>query len=158
PEWVLIQAESFIVLDSSDEWNCLVILWCKFEKSKSNLDQDGYLSAKKRPKGIGEWIKNRRSCTWKVPVKSAAHFGVDWNGWWYFIQPESRKSPSTNELQRPPGWRDASSILVPGQNGFLNVVKGLAVWRQNLSKAESRSAWNSAVEDVLWVLRHAGSS
>jgi hypothetical protein len=69
--------------------------------------------------------------------------------WWDEINPPWRTR--VNNRLKPGGAGPWVSLHKPGQNGFLSVLQCLSWWR-GLVGTEGTEDWDSAVEDVLWVL------
>jgi hypothetical protein len=69
--------------------------------------------------------------------------------WWDEINPPWHIR--VNSHPRIGGTGPWDDLHKPGQNGFLSVLQVLCWW-QGLLGVEGSEEWNSAVQDVLWVL------
>jgi hypothetical protein len=105
-----------------------------------------------RPEQIALWNQNRCSLTaGRQPIiKDLEKFVAVFLKWWDTINPSWRIR--INGCLKIGGAGPWVSLHKPGQNGFLSVLQILSWWRERLG-VEAVEDWNSAVEDVLWVLK-----
>jgi len=109
-----------------------------------------------RPDGLAEWIKRARSLSYTPFIPDATDYGNKWYAWWYALQPVSRHIGGTGVLSRE-GHHHLESVVVWGQNGFLNVVMSLCWWKNAMELNSDTGDWDNAVADVIWVLQHHSS-
>lgn len=74
-----------------------------------------------------------------LPNITADSYSADWDDWWKACS-EKPKS---------------AGILVPGTNGMLSLIAGLAIWRQTDLDGPQFKAWRKAVIALTAVLDKA---
>ena len=103
------------------------------------------------PEQIAAWNQNRRPlATNRQPaINDLQVFIAAFQKWWDAINPPwCLRVDGRLKIGGVGPWE---SLHKPGQNGFLSVLQILSWWRGSLGK-EGTEDWNSAVEDVAWVL------
>jgi hypothetical protein len=105
-----------------------------------------------RPEQIAVWNQNRRphAANRQPIIKNLEAFVAAFWKWWDAINPPWRIR--INGRLTIGGAGPWVSLHKPGQNGFLSVLQVLSWWR-GLLGVEETDDWNSAVEDVAWVLK-----
>lgn len=152
PDWVFNALGSLSREDLGPQWQLLVVTWLAREERAEFVEQSK-LPAKGRPPLIGEWIKNARKPTHTLTVSNAADFEKMFLSWWNSLQPEWRIANETNRLERGDDNWDCLRECSTGANGILSVMAGLCFWGSATLTDSQRNAWDTAVDDVLYVLQ-----
>jgi hypothetical protein len=122
-----------------------------------NLLQSTGLPSAHRPEQISIWNRNRCPvvANRQPVIKSLdAFIGAFWK-WWDGLNPSWRiRVDGRLKIGGAGSWE---TLHKPGQNGFLSVLQTLSWWRGMLG-VEGTDDWNSAVEDVAWVLKQVLNS
>jgi hypothetical protein len=145
PAWftkVLGMLES---LDGGSTWTRLLEVWKAFEKQEKYLEAKK-LSADGRPWAISEWMKRRRSQTWRPPTTK--EFGGTFTPWWLNLQPKWRVVDG-KVVSGEDG--DFSVLKRSGINGFVNVIVGLFFWHLDFGSKKEEKEWLRIVEDCVTI-------
>ncbi|KAJ7718507.1 hypothetical protein B0H14DRAFT_2412479 [Mycena olivaceomarginata] len=155
PKWML---DGLTLLrgcpQGGSEWDAVVETWTQLEKvyafqtSSANLPSPG----KVRPEEVHQWLKNSRSTTKKIKVKSQEKLVKDWWKWWGCLAPAWRDKEENGVLKTGETKGEWGPLVHPGANGMLTVLLPLVWWKEGEPDAASES-WLAAVRDVLWVLQ-----
>ena len=108
------------------------------------LQRIGFTTAD-RPDDIALWVKNAREG--RIVIKKPAIYATQWLKWWARINP-SWRADANGHLEIG-GTRDWSCMLIPGTNGFLNVLGSLLGLRDIQNDDEE---WCGMVRDVRWAM------
>lgn len=109
-----------------------------------------------RPEQIAIWIQNRHCLPShrQIIIKDLGIFVAAFWKWWDAINPPWRiRVDGRLKVGGAGSW---ASLHKPGQNGFLSVLQCLSWWRGLLDAGAED--WDSAVEDVVWVLKEVLNS
>lgn len=108
-----------------------------------------------RPSQVSWWVSRGRDFS-KPPDASRlgkpSEFGALWRGWWIKMQPSWRGTEwplSRAGLSLSESWPET---LKGGRNGMEAVLITLSWWCSVVKSESQRREWDSAVEDVSWVL------
>ncbi|KAJ7792516.1 hypothetical protein B0H14DRAFT_2304940, partial [Mycena olivaceomarginata] len=133
PRWM---ADGFTLLSGCPhegrEWKAAVETWTRLEKayafktSSANLPSPG----KVRPEEVHQWLKNGRSTTKKVTVKSQEKLASGWWNWWGSLAPAWREKDESGTLKIGEVKGEWGSLVHPGANGMLMVLLPLVWWRE----------------------------
>jgi hypothetical protein len=124
--------------------------------SHNLLQSTGLLSAH-RPEQISIWNRNRRPlvANRQPCIKSLDTFISAFWKWWDGLNPSwPVRVDGRLEIGGTGSWE---TLHKPGQNGFLSVLQALSWW-QGMLGVEGTDDWDSAVEDVAWVLKQVLNS
>lgn len=161
-------------------WAAIIEAWYKFETTSRDksvnevtihlplpqhrmlMDSNqGDVSLFNAPKLLNTWIqKHKRIVTQCPKISNINAFGADWRSWWTGLQPEWRRKSRRGQDTWPlkcspfPGVEDWPDLKLHGQRGVFLVVLSLGWWMTGLQSAKDRKHWQSALDDVLWVLQH----
>jgi hypothetical protein len=100
---------------------------------------------------ITVWNQNRRpiAANRQPVIKDLQVFIAGFWKWWDALNPPwCLRVDGHLRIGGDGPW---GSLHKPGQNGFLSVLQILSWWR-GMVGAEGFEEWNSALEDVAWVL------
>lgn len=121
----------------------------------------GTISLANAPKALVNWIRKQKRCLTRSPkIPDVDVFGASWRVWWTGLQPEwrrkSRRGGNTWPLKRTPfpAHEEWLELRYRGQDGLGLVLLSLGWWATCVQSSKDRKGWNSAVDDVLWVLQH----
>ncbi|KAJ7312914.1 hypothetical protein DFH08DRAFT_717092, partial [Mycena albidolilacea] len=140
--------------EGGSEWKEAVANWTALEEtyglksSSANLPSPG----KVRPEEVHQWLKNARSTTKKVIVKSHEMLVKDWWNWWSALAPAWREKDGVGRPKIGEENGEWGDLIHPGANGLLMVLLPLVWWREGEPGNAAGEDWLSAVRDVSWVL------
>jgi hypothetical protein len=179
PEWLAEKYDYYVGLEFSDGWRECLVVWTELERafefrnpvshsdsfyclqrflftSYNFLQTTGFPSSH-RPEQIANWIQNRRTLmVHRQPkIKNVEAFITAFWSWWNLINPSWRIR--VDDRLKIGGSGPWDSLHKPGQNGFLTVLQILNWWRGLLDSSDTKE-WDSAVEDVLWVMKGVQNS
>jgi hypothetical protein len=103
-----------------------------------------------RPICVHEWIKRKRSATYRPDAKALSKISQDFHAWWRALQLEWRLSNNNKGLKKANG--DWSRLRISSVNGFLSVMAALFFWGLSL-KSPDNVGWKEALGDVGWALK-----
>ncbi|KAJ7756677.1 hypothetical protein B0H16DRAFT_1314918, partial [Mycena metata] len=150
-------------------WTALLAALVKFEWSHFHVEERGRLVVgKSRPDEFHQWIKEHRVYD---DYKLNQGFGERLLAWWKELGPKNQWAGVEAGADLPADFRNCSAwatwgrVNVPGRNGLLLIVLGLAWWGQAVwnegaaaglgggEKALASAAdWKTLAEDVKWVM------
>ena len=136
-----------------NRWAELLRLWSAFEK-KENFKEQKKLSPDGRPQCVSEWIRRRRSTTWRPVISSILALEKSFKAWWTNLQPDWRKD-NDGSIAFANVDGDWEILRKPGLNGIVSAIAGLFYWgckvQGNLTR---RARWATLVEDCILVLEN----
>lgn len=116
------------------------------------------MASEHRPHAISLWIKNARRWD-RVVIADIDIFVSGWFKWWWALQPGERMPDVDDDHYdpvppiAPSPEMDWAAIAVPGINGILSFVAGLAMWGMEVQTDRFQvPRWLKAVRDVCLVL------
>jgi hypothetical protein len=142
PAWFTKVLGMLQSLDGGPAWTRLLEVWSAFEA------QEKYFEAKKlgtvgRPWAISEWMKRRRSQTWRPPTTKK--FGASFMTWWLSLQPKWRVVDG-KVVSGQAG--DFSALNRSGILGVVNILVGLFFWHLDFGLKKEETEWVRIIEDV----------
>ncbi|KAJ3964964.1 hypothetical protein EV361DRAFT_811417 [Lentinula raphanica] len=159
PKWISDAYEALIADHEPDSlWVRTVRAWTALERNYDFSNPNGTVCAfVGRPFAVSWWFRNRKPVL-RVPPDDifgqVSEFSTQWWEWWSMINPTWRERDiATGRLvinETDDG--DWSMLIRPGQCGILTILMCLFWWRQHLTMPSQSQDWNSALEDVSWVI------
>ncbi|KAI0061780.1 hypothetical protein BV25DRAFT_1804975, partial [Artomyces pyxidatus] len=107
-----------------------------------------------RPSQVGHWISRGRDFAKPPDVGKPTEFAAIWRKWWTKLQPDWRGVTWPLDRTGAGPSEDWAELLKSGRSGFEVIVITLSWWLKVVSTDKQRREWESAVEDVAWVLEH----
>lgn len=157
PPWVRNALDLLASQDLGAQWQALVAAWLRFETAAGLTVPGGRLPSKGRPPLIAGWIKNARTPGYPVNLGDVNAFKRTFNAWWNSLQPKWRTEGRDGALKRDGGdWR--SMCEYSGVNGLLSVVACLFFWGSATLTPSQSCSWDTAVDDVLYVLEQLAAA
>ncbi|KAJ7102035.1 hypothetical protein C8R44DRAFT_641015, partial [Mycena epipterygia] len=139
------------------EWAALVHDFLDFESGWGYEDSWPQITAKERPKQVGEWLG--RACKWEavvtiVDVDGEVSFASQWWIWWRALQPEDWRVVAKMLSLPMLDAEDWSGVAkLHGRNGLLQVMATLLWWGEKVADHPiEQMEWSLAVADVGWVM------
>ncbi|KAJ7578935.1 hypothetical protein C8J56DRAFT_797063 [Mycena floridula] len=128
----------------------LVAKWIILERSYGFETSSRGLATKKRPDEVKWWIGRGRRVL--PTVTDVERFADSWWTWWIYLNPDWREKSEDGTRLLTGGAGKWEKLRLPGLNGVFSVVSCLGWWLSALEGSTPGEAWNSAAEEVLWVL------
>ncbi|GJF00764.1 hypothetical protein PsYK624_170650 [Phanerochaete sordida] len=131
-------------------WKKLLADWVDLERALGfGYARSGFTYVR-RPVEIGDWIQRARAKT-VAPDKSAAlhpTYKARWTAWWSLCNPAWRvRDPDEHPVIGGAG--DWSTMLIPGKNGWINIISSLVC----LGALADVEDWARSMLDVQWVVQ-----
>ena len=137
-------------------WHALLQAWADFEV-RHKFKEVSFLGAKNRPKCIEEWMRRRRSATWRPPIKGVTAFESSFMSWWESLQPDWRllEAGGIDFSAMEGNW---DGLRRPGLRGLHNAVVGLFYWALEVeNENKGHTQWLIAVNDCRVICEHLSS-
>ncbi|KAH8115647.1 hypothetical protein DFH11DRAFT_1834535 [Phellopilus nigrolimitatus] len=132
----------------------LIKHWLEFEFRLGFPDSSGRIPKQGRPSVVDNWLKRARNYKKLPDVPPASKYSVDWEKWYRSLQPPGpRQEAGAFPLPQSDVHGDWSKLRVGGANGVFILLITLAFWSVGLQTPDDTDKYESAVGDVLWVLR-----
>lgn len=104
-----------------------------------------------RPEEVVLWGRGRNSPPSIVDVQQ---FHKKWLAWWRSCQPKWRSTEVWPYSRDDAGGRDWARLNVTGPSGLFSVVVSTSWWAASVNSESHRREFNSAVEDLRWVVEN----
>ena len=150
PKWFESTLSMLQVKEWGPSWCALIKAWTDFEV-RHKFKEVAKLGAKNRPECIQEWMRRRRSTSWKPPINGVSAFESSFMSWWASLQPDWRllADGRINFSAVEGNW---DGLRRPGLRGLHNVVVGLFYWALEVeNENKGRAQWLIAVDDCRMV-------
>lgn len=150
--WLVNAVSMLSAGDLGAEWLRLVQAWVKFELEQGS-NAGSKLNSAQRPIAVAEWMKRKRSSTWRPLVGDVVAYGTMHMDWWHSLQPSWRlREDGTIDEEVVAG--DWAELRKPGVNGILSVLASLFYWGVNVKGRKDAKGWSLAVCDCLYCLQY----
>ncbi|KAK0503759.1 hypothetical protein EDD18DRAFT_1062358 [Armillaria luteobubalina] len=156
PPWAINVLEMFKSHSFGPDWSEAVYLWVAFQVT-NNFDSDNKLSAKGRPKCVGQWIARTRSQKWRLAYANldiVSKFQEPFWDWWVNLQPEDHVGRSED------GIKDLRCELDGHLNGLVSVMAALFFWSAGVEALpqtmhHERARYKEAQKELMFVMGDA---
>ena len=157
PKWFESTLSMLQVNEWGPSWGALIKAWMDFEV-RHEFKEVAKLGAKNRPECIQEWMRRRRSTSWKPPINGVSAYESSFMSWWASLQPDWRLlADGSIDFSAVEGNWD--KLRRPGLRGLHNVVVGLFYWVLEVeNENKGHAQWLIAVEDCRTVCGYLLSS
>ncbi|KAJ6460160.1 hypothetical protein C8R47DRAFT_994216 [Mycena vitilis] len=159
PLWFVSAREQMITIDLGCHFDALLAAWTRIEYASRFENGPTNLSARRRPKQVGNWINaGRGKRTADLAIPDHAAYAEGWQAWWDSLQPIWRKRAKDGNWSTEGGYgkdgTDWGPLYQWGVNGMLNIVASLYFWGCSLVSGDLRGdlRWETAVIDVTWMM------
>ena len=157
PKWFENALSMLQAKDLGAPWHALLQAWADFEV-RHEFKEVAFLGAKNRPECIEEWMRRRRSATWKPPIKGVAAYESRFMSWWEMLQPDWRllEAGGIDFSAKEGDWE---RLRKPGLRGLHNAIVGLFYWALEVeNENKGHAQWLIAVDDCRVVCEHLSSA
>ncbi|KAJ7601397.1 hypothetical protein DFH06DRAFT_1026141, partial [Mycena polygramma] len=157
--WFVSAREQMIGINLGCHFDTLLAAWTRIEYASRFENGPTNLSAKRRPKQVGNWINaGRGKRPADVAIPDHAAYATGWQVWWDSLQPAWRKRDKDGKWSTEGGYgkdgTDWGPLYQWGVNGVLNLIASLYFWGSSLVSGGEMDlrVWETAVFDVTWMM------
>ncbi|KAJ7259461.1 hypothetical protein C8J57DRAFT_953952, partial [Mycena rebaudengoi] len=155
PSWLQEPVAQLTRVELGGEFHRLVHALVELERMYGFENGAKKLSARKRPKAIGDWIKDGHGCKLQtMRIVDVKAYEAEWWGWWGELQPTWHVRGDDGRLIIQDDYGGAwEGLRAPGINGCLSPVAALYWWgcAESENSGKTSEGWQRAVQDTHWV-------